>query len=144
LTADSPTEVEALVLLCDSAQAVNGKLYVLGGGWSQVSRAGFPGGFTMALAIRVAVPWDRANEKIPIMIRLVTDQGATVNDPADNPVEADTQLEVGRPPGLKAGTPLDACLAINFAGLPLDEGSYAWVLEADGSVKGRAPFRVLP
>jgi hypothetical protein len=144
LTSDSPTEVEALVLLCDAAQAMAGKLYVLGGGWSQVSKTGFPGGFVMALAIRVAVPWDRANEQIPISIRLLTDQGAAVTDPADNPVEAATELEVGRPPGLKRGTPLDACLAINFNGLPLDEGSYAWILEADGSVKGRAPFRVLP
>ena len=139
----SPTEVEAVMLLCDSAQGVGGKLYILGGGWTQVSVPP-QGGLVMGLAIKLAVPWDRANEQIPVLIRLLSDQGESVLDPDGNAIEAQTQLELGRPLGSQRGTPLDACLALNFVGLPLaEEGGYVWVLEADGNVKCRAPFRVV-
>jgi hypothetical protein len=139
----SPTEVDALMLLCDSAQSVGGKLYILGGGWSHVSAGAFPGGLMMALAIKVAVPWDRANERIRIKLALVTDQGAPV-DVDGNAIEAETELELGRPPGLRRGTPLDASLALNFAGLQLEVGGYVWRLEVDAIDKARIPFRVLP
>jgi hypothetical protein len=130
------------MLLCDSAQGVGGKLYILGGGWTQVAEPP-QGGLVMGLAVKLAIPWDRGNEKIPILIRLQNDQGESVLDPGGNAIEAQTELELGRPPGLKRGTPLDACLALNFMGLPLREGNYVWTLETDGSVKCRAPFRVV-
>jgi hypothetical protein len=138
---DSPTEVEAIMLLCDSAQSVGGKLYILGGGWSQAPAVA-PEALPMGLAIRMLVPWDRTNEHIPVKIRLLTDRGIAVTDAAGAPVEATTALEVGRPPGLPRGTALDAALALNFMGLTLEEGSYVWVLEAEDKTKARAPFRV--
>jgi hypothetical protein len=96
---DSPTEVEAIMLLCDSAQSVGGKLYILGGGWSQAPAVA-PEALPMGLAIRMLVPWDRTNEHIPVKIRLLTDRGIAVTDAAGAPVEATTALEVGRPPGV--------------------------------------------
>lgn len=130
------------MLLCDAAQSVGGKLYILGGGWSQVSSAGFPGGLTMALAIKLAVPWDRANERIPVRVHLEGDQGG-VFEVEGNAIEAQTELELGRPPGLRRGTDLDATLALNFAGLPLPVGGYVWRLIVDRSDKARIPFQVL-
>lgn len=131
------------MLLCDSAQSVAGKLYILGGGWTQVSVAAFPSGFAMALALRVAIPWDRSNERIPLSVTLVTEEGAPVNVSGEA-VRATAELEVGRPPGLPRGTPLDANLALNFFGLQLRPGGYAWHCETDGSIKARAAFRVTP
>jgi hypothetical protein len=98
----------------------------------------------MALAVKVSIPWDRANEQIPLTIRLVTDQGENVADPQGNPISITSPMEVGRPPGLTRGTLLDACIALNFAGLPLELGGYAWLLEVDGGLKSHVPFRVLP
>ncbi len=49
------------MLLCDAAQQVGGKLYILGAGWSQVRRT--EGRLTdIALAIILTVPWDMANQ----------------------------------------------------------------------------------
>jgi hypothetical protein len=142
---DSPTDVQALLLLCDSAQSVGGKLYILGGGWTQVAEPPPGNAIPMGLAVRVLVPWDRTNEQIPVHLRLVNDQGVPVSNPdSGEPLEATTALEVGRPPGVARGTPLDAALALNFMGVVLTAGSYVWELEVAGNVKARAPFRVLP
>jgi hypothetical protein len=137
----TPLGIEATMLLCDAAQSVAGKLYVLGGGWSQIGPP-VPGtGFNMALAIKLDIPWDRANQQFRMRAALVTDDGEDV-DLGGGPVAAEGELEVGRPPGLRPGTPLDSTLALNFAGLALAPGGYVWQLEVDGHVLARAPFRV--
>jgi hypothetical protein len=141
--------VEVTMLLCDAAQSVGGKLYVLGGGWSQVPATALAQGQSMALAVYLAVPWDRANESFEVVARLTTEDGDTVHLPglgeggSSGPMETRGQLEVGRPPGLKRGTPLDSTVALNFAGLPLGPGGYVWQFLVNDEVKARTPFRVL-
>ena len=45
----------------------------------------------------------------------------------------DLVFEVGRPPGLKPGTPLDFPVAVNSGPLPLEPGGrYEWRLSIDG------------
>lgn len=129
------------MLLCDAAQSVGGKLYVIGGGWSQLSAAQWPG--LVSLAIRLAIPWDRANESLHMEARLVTDQGEAIEIDG-TPVKAEGDLEVGRPPGMKRGSPLDTTLALNFQGLALDQGGYVWELEIADQIVARSPFRVNP
>lgn len=129
------------MLLCDAAQSVGGKLYVLGGGWSQVPAAALAAGASMALAIHISVPWDQANEPLALTARLTTEDGSVV-DLGGGPIEAQGQLEVGRPAGLKRGTPLDTTVALNFAALPLNPGGYVWQLLVNNEPKARTPFRV--
>lgn len=132
--------VEATLLLCDAAESIGGKLYILGGGWSQIYTPNVP--TNMALAVKLSIPWDKTNEPITVLASLLTEDGS----PADlgvGPVTAGGDIEVGRPPGLKRGTPLDAPFVFNFAGIALPPGGYVWQLEIDGEVKARAPFRVL-
>lgn len=128
------------MLLCDSAQALGGKLYILGGGWTQIAvPQGTP--VPMSLAIKLAVPWSRANQRIKFSVVLKDSDGNAVpND--DGFVQLESEFEVGRPPGLEEGTPLDAIFAVNSPGLVLTNGRYVWELEVDGSVAGRAAFRV--
>jgi hypothetical protein len=132
--------IDATVLLCDSAQAVGGKLFILGGGWSQVWAAQ---PITMALAIKLVVPWDLANQRLSLAVRLLTEDGQPVPAPTGSNVEVSWQFEVGRPPGLPPGTGLDATMAIPIQGLPLGPGGYEWRLEVDGEVLRTVPFRVL-
>ena len=127
------------MLLCDAAQAADGKLYVLGGGFSHVYTPNAPA--TMALAILIAVPWNRANEKHTVEAVLVTADGQQV-EMGDTPIMAGGELEVGRPPGLRAGTQLNTSLVFNFNGLVLEIGDYVWELRVNGGTQARAPFRV--
>lgn len=129
------------MLLCDSAQSVGGKLFVLGGGWSLLKKTDQP--MSMALAVKLAIPWSRSNERHRIHAQLESDQGSVVQHEGED-VRAEGEIEVGRPPGLKPGTPLDAAFVLTFQGLALAPGGYVWVLRADGDVLlARAPFQVI-
>ena len=132
---------DVTMLLCDAAESVGGKLYVLGGGWSQVLRPNVP--TNMALAIKVAVPWSHANRQIPFQCKLVDGDGQHVLNDAGDEIGAEGNIEVGRPAGLQAGTSLDAPMVLNFGGIPLPPGIYTWQLTIDGELRARTSFRVL-
>lgn len=134
--------VTATMLLCDSAESVGGKLYILGGGWTQLTLGNPPAPCTMALAIQLVIPWDQANQRMTVQASLVTEDGQAVNF-GEGPVVAGGEIEVGRPPGLRHGTPLDSSLAMNFNGLPLQAGGFVWELRVNDDVIARTPFRVV-
>ena len=62
------------LILADSAQAVNGKLYILGGGWSITD----PANINMSIAIKIEVPWTAANAPHNFHLVLVTEDGQPV------------------------------------------------------------------
>jgi hypothetical protein len=127
--------MEATVPLADWAEAINGKLYVQGGGWTQVIGAN---GVSCALAIRLAVAWDEANMEHHLAVALRDEDGALVEAEPGNPVAVGVAFEVGRPPGVRAGSDLHFTTALKFTALALPVGRYAFVLEIDGAPLGRA------
>lgn len=120
------------LLLADSAQAVNGKLYILGGGWSITG----PDPTVSAIAMKIEVPWDQANRKHHFKLELVDSDDKPVMVPTltgDRPLVIEGDFETGRPAGLKPGTPLDVPLAINLGPLPLKPDTrFLWRLHIDG------------
>ena len=123
----------ATILLADAAQAIENKLYILGGGWSVTG----PDPTPSALAIALKVPWDEANERHEMRVELLDSDGGSVvvgPDPDEaRPVVIESQFEVGRPPGLKPGTPIDLAFAVNLGPVPLPPGGrYEWRLSIDG------------
>lgn len=129
-------EWKVTMLLADAAQAVSGKLYILGGGWSVIG----PDPTPSAIAIKIEVPWDEANTPHKLRLELVdSDNRATLvpTPTGEEPVEIEGGLEVGRPAGLKPGTPLDVTVAFNFPPFPLRPDSrYVWRLLIDGHSEG--------
>lgn len=118
------------MLLADAVQEAGGKLYVLGGGWS-ITGPNVP---PSAMAIKVDVDWNEANQSHHWRLELLTEDGDPVtfgDSPEAFRVEGD--FEVGRPPGLPPGTPIDVPIALNFGPLPLPPGHrYVWQLSIDG------------
>jgi hypothetical protein len=133
--------MDATLLLCDAAEAVNGKFYILGGGWSVIFAPGVPTNVT--LAVKLAVPWDQANQKHKVRASLLDADGDPV-DLGKGDVYAEGEIEVGRPPGLKPGTNLDVLFVLPFGALAFEAGSYVWLLEVAGNPVTREPFVVLP
>lgn len=120
------------MMLADSAQAVQGKLYVLGGGWTITG----PGPTPSAIAAIIEVPWNDANRRFKFEMALLTADGQPVIVPTpqgDRPLLIEGQFEAARPLGLKPGSPLTVPLAINIGPLPLQPDSvYVWRLSIDG------------
>jgi hypothetical protein len=123
--------VKATMLLADYAVVSDGKLTIVGGGWSQTGPE--PASFGIALLIQV--PWDQANTMHTFTVELLDADGAHVvletPDVEEQPVAFGGEFEVGRPPGLKPGTPLDFPVAMNSTPLPLEPGRYEWRLTID-------------
>lgn len=132
------------MLLADYAEEVNGKLYIMGGGWSKVLTPDVP--FSMALVIKLSIPWMEANRLHELDVRLLTENFEQVTS-GEGDEKADVRLpakvEVGRPPGIRPGSYLDAPLAARFQGLILSPGSYLWELKVNDRLLKRVPFDVV-
>lgn len=119
------------MMLADHAQASEGKLNIIGAGWTVIGPAPAP----FAIAILFEVPWDRANEQHDFRLELVDSDGDAVLMPTpdgEQPLVIEGQFEVGRPPGVKRGTPLPFPLALNMGPHPLAPGGrYEWRLTVD-------------
>lgn len=137
--------MKATLLLADYAVVSDGKLTIVGGGWSQTGPE--PASFGIGLLIQV--PWDQANTPHAFSVELLDADGAPVSfetdeEEGEQPVAFGGEFEVGRPPGLKPGTPLDFPVAVNSTPLPLDPGRYEWRLTIDDVSRDdwRLPFTV--
>ncbi len=118
------------LLLCDAAQVAGNKLYILGGGWSVTG----PDPSPSAIAMKIDVPWDQANEPHRWELAWLDADGTPVFI-GDSPqaVVIENEFETGRPAGVAPGTPLEVAMAINLMPLPLEPGSrYVWQLTIDG------------
>lgn len=118
--------IEAVLLLCDAAQADPfGKMHMLGAGWSLTTSPTAP----CAVAVMLKIPWDRSNEKIPTSLTLVDADGTPVQLPEVGVLRADQFVEVGRPPGIAPGSLIDAAYQLSVGPLPLAPGRYQWRLD---------------
>ena len=125
-------DIEAQLLLCDAAVAdPGGKLHMLGAGWSITSSPTSP----QAVAVMLKIPWDRANERLALMLRLLDDDGrpvAVATSEGTQELTMGGDIETGRPPGVTPGSQLDAGLVFNVPSLPLPPGRYQWRLDVAG------------
>ena len=123
------------MLLADAAQEVNGKLYVLGGGWS-VTGPDVP---PMALAIKLDVPWSAANQAARVRARAGRHRRPPGRRPGRRRGRAGRghASRSGRPGGVPAGSDIDFAFAVSVPPFPLAAGRYAWQLLIDGETHVR-------
>lgn len=123
----SPVEVQ--LILCDAAVAdPTGKIHMLGAGWSITTSPTAP----QAVAMLIKVPWDRANQKIPMSLGLRDSDGRVIRlggPDGERTVLTTAEIEVGRPAGLPPGSSIDASFALNVSPMPLIPGRYEWHLD---------------
>lgn len=131
---ESP-EIEWLIL-ADSAQVVNNKLYLLGGGWDVVNVGGLPPwDHHMAITAAIKVPWSRTSERHSFLLEMVTEDGKAI-------AQVGGEFEVGRPVGIVPGQPQRLQMALN-ARLKFERaGGYLVVAKIDGQEYQKAFFRV--
>ena len=120
------------VLLADAAQAVQGKLYILGGGWTDTPLNADGHTLPHALAVLVHVPWDQADRSHRLVAKLLDDASRGVQVADLDRVEIVMDFEVSHPPDATPGSALPVPFAANVGPLPLQPGRYTWDLCVDG------------
>lgn len=131
--------MEATLILCDHAEAVNGKLYVNGAGWTDmVAEMPVP----VALGVILMVPWNAANQPHDLRLVLVDqdEHQISLGEPPQL-IGQEGKFEIGRPAGVPAGSDLPVVFAMRWPILPLPVGAYAFVASVDGTELARVRFR---
>ena len=120
------------MLLADAAQALENKLYIMGGGWTITGPEPTPS----AIALYLKIPWDEADRRHRLRLELLGADGDLVEidlpDGRKTTLTIENEFEVGRPEGLKPGTPIELSLALSLGPLPLPPASrFEWRLHID-------------
>lgn len=124
------------LILADAAQVQGEKLFMLGGGWSQLWVKQFPAQHQMAVAAGILIPWMETNARHEFKVVVRDEIGGTFT-------EVGGQFEQGRPPGLPPGTTQRMMLAINFS-IRIERACEAVAeLTLDGEVAKTVPFRIV-
>jgi hypothetical protein len=124
------------LILADSAQVQGEKLFMLGGGWSQIMAKQFPAQHHMAVAAGILIPWLETNMQHEFRVEVRDEDGKKFG-------EISGKFEQGRPPGLPPGTTQRVMLAINFT-IRIEKPSEAVAeLSLDGNVVKTVPFRII-
>ncbi len=94
-------------LLADYAEIVNGKLYLMGGGWDTYYVREVPTQVRIAVAIGVSLDWDETNQPFPVRATIEDDDGQVL-------ARIEGTMQVGRPASLPAGSRQLSQMAVNL------------------------------
>jgi len=125
-------------LLADAVQAMNGKLFVLGGGWDTIWVRSFPARHhTMAIGTRLRIPWSSEPQTFELTVQLVDEDGKPIFDTIRH------SLTVAPPKGVPDGFEHGVVRAFTFNNVPFHQpGEYSFVMAIDGAETGRLRFSV--
>lgn len=135
-----PTQTEVdYVILADGAQAVAGKLFMLGGGWTHLFVPQFPGRpqAPFAVAIGITVPYHLTNRRFNFTLELTDADGQRVGEILT------AEMEQGRPPGLRPGTSQPILIAANANPEFPSPGRYSFNASIDGELMRSVSFEVV-
>lgn len=133
-------EIEFL-LVGDHADATTGKLNMMGAGWTDLWRGaplddGPPPMTHFGIAVGILVAWSETNQPHHLQVKIEDEDGNLLGEAIE------TDLELGRPPGLPQGVDQRAILAINADIQFPKAGGYRVVAELEPESRRVVSFRV--
>lgn len=134
-------EVDAF--LADSVVTAEGKLYVQGGAWNQLTVGSFPTRHPrMGVALAISVPFGANEREHTFMLHLEDADGQRL---ALHPGQSEVSgtFNVARSPAVTDGDEQVVALAINLDGLVFQSpGRYRYVVTIDGVPRKHLPFQI--
>ena len=124
-------------LLADAAQAVGGKVFILGGGWNVFRAPNYPAPVQLAIAMGLSFTSNEVGIKYPLNVVIADEAGVPIVP------EMKGQVETGQPaPDVPKGTSVKVPVAINM-NMPLPHpGTYGIVVTA-GSSNAQLSFEAI-
>jgi hypothetical protein len=124
-------------MLADAAQAANGKLFVLGGGWSVHRAPNYPGHVQMALAFMVSFSSTEIGNKYPLHVAIADEAGVPIVPAMRG------QIEVAPPaPEMPKAAPHKLPFALNM-GLSIPRPGKYGIVVTVGSSKAQTEFHAI-
>ncbi len=142
-----PGSLQVDAFIADTVEAINGKLYAHGAGWSMLSAPSVPVRHPrIGIGAIIRVPYTATNTEHKVEIRLEDGNGQAVSLAMNQGSAVPgfrTTINVGRPPHLQPGEDQNVPLAVNIDGLIFPRAdSYRFVLLINDEVVKSLPLRV--
>jgi hypothetical protein len=139
-TPDRPINVT--MVLADHAQVADQKLFIAGGGWTDMN-----GAAPFALAMLIEVPIEQTGTQHTFAVDLIDSQGQPALMPTPQgmmPVHNEMTMQVERPDDAPTTSSFVNPFVIKFGPMPVAPANYEWRLQVDGEAREnwRLPFRV--
>jgi hypothetical protein len=122
------------ILLTDASEAVNGKLYMVGGGWNVLRFPELPHDWSFGIALGIDVAWDETNRSHDLLLRIEDPDGVQLGNGLEG------NFETGRPPGMPPGQEQRLVMSIGTTATFNTSGPHAAVVQINGEELGRARF----
>jgi hypothetical protein len=133
-------DVEWLIL-ADSAQVIGGKLYLLGGGWDNLTvTKPFPIDQRFAIAAAIKVVWNETNQRHTFEVEIISEDKVT--EAPKSLMKAGGQFELGRPPGILPGQEQRFQFALEGALKIENPGTKTIIMRIEGQEMRRLSFYV--
>ncbi|HEY2053091.1 MAG TPA: hypothetical protein VGH14_04045 [Solirubrobacterales bacterium] len=125
------------LMLTDYSEAVNGKLYLTGGGWNVLRLPELPHEWSFHIGLGIDVAWHETNNPHELSV--------TIQDPDGNELGdgLTANFETGRPPGMPQGQEQRLVMSIAATATFTAAGPHAAVVEVNGEELGRARFYLM-
>jgi hypothetical protein len=131
---DEPT-IE-FVLLAEHAEVIHGKLYLMGGGWENITVQDFGAPVVLPLAVSILVPWPATNRPHTVDISIQSADAAVL-------AEVGRRLTVGRPADIEPGTSQRSMMVLRVPVTLPGLGRYVAIASINGTPDARVAFRAL-
>jgi hypothetical protein len=125
------------LLLADHAEAVNGKLYMTGGGWNVLRLPELPHEWAFHIALGIDIGWHETNANHELRVGIHDPDGVELGDGLV------ASFETGRPPGMPTGQEQRLVMSIGASATFAAAGPHAAVVHVDEEEIGRARFYLM-
>jgi Family of unknown function (DUF6941) len=122
------------VILADRAEAIGGKLYMMGGAWDQIAVGDFAKPVMFSIALGIIIPWNATNVDHKLQVQLIDEDGTSF-------FRVDASFRVGRPPQLPQGASQSNVLAVPAVTVLPQPGTYSVEATLNESVSRSVSFR---
>jgi hypothetical protein len=125
------------LLLCDHSEAVNGKLYLTGGGWNVLRLPELPAEWSFSIGLGIDVAYHETNDPHELVVTVQDPDGVELGDGLT------ANFETGRPPGLPQGQEQRLVMSIAATATFATPGPHAAVVAVNGEELARSRFYLM-